>query len=229
MDGFRREGIFRISAHVDDIKRAKQQIREGKDVEFNDPFCAADVLKRFIRELPDSLFEGYYLACVQLAKSEAGLSDYRTFWESMKLPSEHRALLEWLFDLILEVSELPYSSTSKMCLRNYAIVFAPNLLRPDSEDDSDWMLHLQNAPYEVSFIYNLLQALSKSEEPLSTTDDLEEDSKVNSEVIFKSRNRAVAESDQKTSLMGHRRLSSNLLSSGQEDSFHLPSDDSDKE
>eukprot|EP00475_Leptophrys_vorax_P005430 TRINITY_DN13283_c0_g2_i1.p1 TRINITY_DN13283_c0_g2~~TRINITY_DN13283_c0_g2_i1.p1 ORF type:complete len:740 (-),score=214.21 TRINITY_DN13283_c0_g2_i1:1132-3267(-) len=162
-DGFSKEGIFRISASVDKVNTAKKEIIAGKTPVFEDPFVVADLFKIFLRELPDALFGQSYDKCIELAKNEdASLEDYRDFYENaLETTPECRAVLDFIWELMLEYTKPQYTDGSKMSLRNYAIVFSPSLMRPAKEDEGDWMNHIQNAPYETLFIHKLVQAIGK--------------------------------------------------------------------
>jgi hypothetical protein len=165
--GFKREGIFRISAEVEKVSAAKNQISTGAEPEFSDPFIAADILKFYLRELPDNLFGTYYQDCINLAKDEeASLEDYRKFYseENLKIPAECRSVIDFIVNMMLTYTAPEFSECSKMSLRNYAIMFSPSIMRPKSsasDDENEWINYIQNAPYETLFLHKLAQAVGK--------------------------------------------------------------------
>eukprot|EP01108_Squamamoeba_japonica_P004075 TRINITY_DN326_c0_g1_i4.p3 TRINITY_DN326_c0_g1~~TRINITY_DN326_c0_g1_i4.p3 ORF type:complete len:287 (-),score=126.45 TRINITY_DN326_c0_g1_i4:445-1305(-) len=127
------EGLFRLSAGSADCERVVRRIERGdwsldsRAADAPDAHTAANVLKQFLRALPDPLLTaacGDELALACRADSEAerlaGLRD-----AVAHLPEPNRVLAQRLLGLLSELSE---SAGNLMTADNLAIVFAPTML-----------------------------------------------------------------------------------------------------
>jgi len=73
-DGIAAEGIFRISAGKDELTLIRRRFETGDyEVEFQNPFEPAALLKEWLRELAEPIIPAeHYTEAVSLARSEAG-------------------------------------------------------------------------------------------------------------------------------------------------------------
>ena len=128
MDGYRTEGLFRISSNQNDWNSMKDKINRFGGAEalkhcFN-PHIPAALIKHFFHELKPNL-----LNCIPQSQVEE-LSSYESLDLFAKkkdelIPEPNQSTLLWLLDLLIEVSE--HKSSNKMSLNSLAAVFSPNL------------------------------------------------------------------------------------------------------
>jgi Rho GTPase-activating protein 1 len=131
------EGIFRISGSQAIVDTLRKSYDKGEDVDFSlieNPHDVSGLLKLYLRELPEPVipFDLYPIVIGFLRQS----ADYKT-WKApckavfSRLHPNNRALLEYLIQFLHGVSAL--QTVNKMSTNNLAIVFGPNLLRPEVE------------------------------------------------------------------------------------------------
>ena len=142
------EGIFRLSGNSNDIQDLKRAYDREEEVELesavNDPSVVAGLLKQYLRELPQPLFtfdlyDTFITAQQAVTTAESKAEEQRVWLFTMRslvaaLPVENQAVLKHLLALLHEVNSR--SAVNKMSSSNLAIVFAPNLLRMRSEEES---------------------------------------------------------------------------------------------
>jgi len=151
------EVIFRIGAKPQALNALKQRIDSGEDPDFfemQEPHLVANLLKIYLKELPEPLFtynlypqfvaaSTDYEAAInfQRAKSGTGFGDdddshTLKYVEQLsklvdELPPANKALAEILLLFLSRVGE--HSAKNKMTPANLGIVFGQLLLRPDVE------------------------------------------------------------------------------------------------
>ncbi|MES1907419.1 MAG: hypothetical protein MHM6MM_000539 [Cercozoa sp. M6MM] len=159
LDGFRAEGIFRLSAGADDLAQLRTQL-VGGDYRIerakggNDPIVPAAMLKEWLRGLREPLIPfSQYDFCIERAKNK-DLTAGRILKLMAKLPESNRALLEYLIKMLQEASQEEYVVTSKMTLPNLAIVFSPSFLRSPNDDPA---LAIMNTKFETEFVIALVK------------------------------------------------------------------------
>jgi len=113
-------------------------------------------LKEWLRGLPDPIFPySVYDSCINLAKDDnvkpKDLLDLVT-----KLPLENQLITAKLCAFLRELSRPENSAVSKMNLKNLAIVFAPSLIRTNSDDP---VVILQHSVKELNFVIKLIDLL----------------------------------------------------------------------
>lgn len=105
---------------------------EGKDVNYNNPqdiHCAAVIIKRFLRELPEPILTfKLYETIITSTKIPDATEKLKVVWCILhnELPEENFVVLKFLMEFLNEV--LDYSAVNKMTAMNLAIVFGPNIL-----------------------------------------------------------------------------------------------------
>ncbi|EGG14946.1 regulator of chromosome condensation domain-containing protein [Cavenderia fasciculata] len=134
-DSSKLEGIFRLSgskARVDELERRLESNEEFSMSKY-EAFDAADVLKRYFKNLPEPLL--VQSLCNQYEKDILNCSDLNLQkrlvmeWIS-QLPRENRELLIYLLSFLDEIvhTQLEHQKANAMASKNLALVFAPNLL-----------------------------------------------------------------------------------------------------
>lgn len=139
------EGVFRKSGN---IKKLTEQVaaidRDGCDaIRWNDesPHQLAALLKRYLRDLPDSLMT-FKLYRVWIAATKIKDADKRRQCLHMAfclLPQTHRDTLEVLFNFFKWVAtfhQVDEDTGSRMDVHNLARVIAPNILRINTKSAS---------------------------------------------------------------------------------------------
>ncbi|XP_048578546.1 rho GTPase-activating protein 8-like [Nematostella vectensis] len=125
------EGIFRRSANSQMVKQVTVMFNQGTPVDYTelgDVHCAAAIIKKFLRELPEPLLT-YELCDVINEIVALGDRDKKLMetWSALhnRLPAENFALLKFIMEFLQEVQQHP---ANKMTASNLAIVFGPNLI-----------------------------------------------------------------------------------------------------
>mmetsp|Transcript_7883 Transcript_7883/g.14637 ORF Transcript_7883/g.14637 Transcript_7883/m.14637 type:complete len:647 (+) Transcript_7883:106-2046(+) len=150
------EGIFRLSAKKDDLRKLREQFDRGEyEVKESSPHVPAGILKQWLRELAEPLIPTErYEEAIKIAKSpEPREPAVKTFIG--RLPDINQRVLEHVAKMAGEIAHL--SNVNKMTFSNLAIVFAPGMLRNLSEDPAEM---LENSKYETLFTKHLLQVAS---------------------------------------------------------------------
>lgn len=131
------EGLFRIAGSKDKILQIKQSYEDGNPLELDDIHDTAGLLKLYLRELADPLvpFHTYqgFIAIEEIKQTpEEEKSALYSAMVNSVLPDINRLLLKFLCQFLWLISQ--NSEINKMEASNLAIVFAPNILRPEEED-----------------------------------------------------------------------------------------------
>lgn len=146
--GLNAMGIFRKSASQFDVDTLKKNIEtKGKFlVPKEDPHTPASLIKIWLRELDVPLIPpALYDDCLTKRNAEDCMEILDV------LPQDNYDALAFLLTEICEFSQ--YESTNKMNATNLAIVFAPNILKSISHDDSQLMRQQEK---EQLFMTNLV-------------------------------------------------------------------------
>ena len=116
------EGIFRLSVSTNLLVEYQEMIDSGKPVSYTDAYCAASIIKSWLRALPEPLLtRPLYDAWIRAQSDPQSLHDC-----VLKLPRHNRFVLSALIRLLKDISA--YSSVTRMTSNNLAIVIAPNIL-----------------------------------------------------------------------------------------------------
>ncbi|XP_039748783.1 rho GTPase-activating protein 39 isoform X1 [Pararge aegeria] len=158
LNGRETEGIFRVSADVDEVNALKAKIDnwELPDASMlTDAHAPASLLKLWYRELYEPLIpDALYGACV------AAGCDFAACTRALqRLPSLNRLVLTYLISFLQQFSAPEVVSQTKMDSANLAMVFAPNCLRCTSQDPR---VILENARKEMTFMKTLITNLDTS-------------------------------------------------------------------
>jgi hypothetical protein len=141
LNGLKAEGIFRISSDYVLLKKFKDEIdRFQYDLSgVNSPHLAADLLKSWIRKLRDPVIsQDLYENCLAV-----GIS-YQSSEEKENLFAQIASIVEKMsppsvkiigrISGFIEAAVSQENATSRMSVETFAILFAPALLRPPSDD-----------------------------------------------------------------------------------------------
>lgn len=158
LNGRETEGIFRVSADVDEVNALKTKIDnwELPDAStLTDAHAPASLLKLWYRELYEPLIpDALYGACV------AAGTDFAACTRALhRLPPINRLVLTYLISFLQQFTAPEVVSQTKMDSANLAMVFAPNCLRCTSQDPR---VILENARKEMTFLKTLITNLDTS-------------------------------------------------------------------
>ncbi|KAH8295409.1 hypothetical protein KR018_010941, partial [Drosophila ironensis] len=157
LNGKQTEGIFRVSADVDEVSCMKSRLDRWDVPDKNalvDAHAPASLLKLWYRELYDPLIpDAYYEDCVNTEDPDKAKEIVN------KLPEINQLVLTYLIHFLQQFSIPEVVSCTKMDSSNLAMVFAPNCLRCTSEDPK---VILENARKEMSFMRTLIQHMDTS-------------------------------------------------------------------
>ncbi|XP_017057125.1 hornerin isoform X1 [Drosophila ficusphila] len=158
LNGKQTEGIFRVSADVDEVSCMKNRLDRWDVPDINNPLvdahAPASLLKLWYRELYDPLIpDAYYEDCVNTEDPDKAKEIVN------KLPEINQLVLTYLIHFLQQFSVSEVVTCTKMDSSNLAMVFAPNCLRCTSEDPK---VILENARKEMSFMRTLIQHMDTS-------------------------------------------------------------------
>lgn len=136
------EGVFRVPGRALEVAEVRARFALDLDVVFAadaDPHVAAAAYKAFLRDLPEPLvpFAAYAGVVAAAAPAlEGGDEEARTCAAALAravagMPEENRATLRSVARFLALVAAR--HEENKMTAHNLAVVFAPNLLRPEVE------------------------------------------------------------------------------------------------
>eukprot|EP01112_Ceratiomyxa_fruticulosa_P019341 TRINITY_DN6318_c0_g1_i4.p1 TRINITY_DN6318_c0_g1~~TRINITY_DN6318_c0_g1_i4.p1 ORF type:complete len:684 (-),score=159.47 TRINITY_DN6318_c0_g1_i4:54-2105(-) len=129
-------GIFRVSGTATDVNALKSMYDRGNDVDLStcpDPHVVSNLLKLFLRELPNPLMTSAYYPKFIEAYSIPNINDQIDRIRALIncLPAPHLATLQHLLYFLSKVAS--FSSVNMMTTLNLATVFGPTILRPDDD------------------------------------------------------------------------------------------------
>jgi RhoGAP domain len=148
-NGLKEPGLFRVPGNKDTIDSLrsmyqKDDVKIDASMAFTSVHDAAGLLKDYLRSLPEPLipFSRYkeFLAVAKIPVRDA--SRLPTMAEKLSsLPEHNKNTLNYLMFFLHELTE--HEADNKMNGNNVAIVFAPNLLRPEVETPESMLTEMQ--------------------------------------------------------------------------------------
>jgi hypothetical protein len=160
LDGFRTEGIFRISAAATDLDRLRAELKRHnyKFVDtLRDPHLPAGMLKDWLRNLNDSLIPtSHYDMAISMAQKPASLTPEALEVFLSQLPIVNRETIRYLCKFLQRLIDERNQPHTKMNVENISIVFAPTILKCPHDDPSVMML---NSKFEKDFTVQLITQL----------------------------------------------------------------------
>ncbi|XP_014258422.1 rho GTPase-activating protein 39 isoform X2 [Cimex lectularius] len=150
LQGTHTEGIFRVSADMDEVTSLKQQLDKWeRPTEYTDAHTPASLLKLWYRELyepliPDNLYEDC-ISCHDDAEQAAAIVE--------NLPHLNKMVLAYLIRFLQIFARPEVVAVTKMDASNLAMVMAPNCLRCYCQEPR---VMYENARKEMAFIRTLI-------------------------------------------------------------------------
>uniref|UniRef100_A0A0A9XYD1 Rho GTPase-activating protein 39 n=1 Tax=Lygus hesperus TaxID=30085 RepID=A0A0A9XYD1_LYGHE len=150
LQGTHTEGIFRVSADMDEVTSLKLQLDKWeRPTEYTDAHTPASLLKLWYRELyepliPDSLYEDC-ISCHDDAEQAAAIVE--------NLPHLNKMVLAYLIRFLQIFARPEVVAVTKMDASNLAMVMAPNCLRCYCQEPR---VMYENARKEMAFIRTLI-------------------------------------------------------------------------
>ncbi|XP_054274187.1 rho GTPase-activating protein 39-like isoform X2 [Macrosteles quadrilineatus] len=153
LQGAQTEGIFRVSADVDEVTSLKMQLdRWDRPTDWTDAHTPASLLKLWYRELYEPLIpDTMYNECIQHHDNPI-----RAIQIVDSLPEINRLVLSYLVRFLQIFARSEVVQQTKMDASNLAMVIAPNCLRCTSHDPR---VIFDNARKEMAFMRTLIQYL----------------------------------------------------------------------
>jgi hypothetical protein len=158
LGGFEKEGIFRISSEYADIDKVFDKLRAADfDVELDDPHVAANCLKKWLRELNDSLVPQEFIEQV-LEALDIATRDLKSSEKKMKqifeqLPQTNQLIVKGLLRLMRDISYQDNVLLTKMTMPNLAVVFGPSFLRFDDLNDPKKAFRVADAAQQLILMW----------------------------------------------------------------------------
>eukprot|EP00727_Mastigamoeba_balamuthi_P002583 m51a1_g12321 putative rho gtpase-activating protein 27 (832) ;mRNA; r:421169-424304 len=153
--GREREGIFRLSGSLSKVVALQTALNKRMEIDPAEygPHEVAQVLKRFLSELPEPAFthEGWR----RLTSGSTVRKSVRDVVET--LPPTYKRLVTFLFQFFYSVLE--FSATNKMSAQNLAIVIAPCVLRPRTETMTSFHVTPKEQLYLITKSKDIVQLM----------------------------------------------------------------------
>jgi hypothetical protein len=167
LNGFRTEGIFRISPAVNELTEFVENVKEKNYEIFPslDVHTVAAAFKQYLRAIePPIIPTSFYDDLIKLGSSEEREPEEFNAFIS-KLHYDHQTLIHNLVHIVREVASPENFKTTKMDHSNLAVVFTPSLIRKKTDSTSDIVVK-SNA--EKNFVTNLFKKLKLDESMIQT-------------------------------------------------------------
>lgn len=134
------EGLFRVAGNQDEVIWYVKEFEEGKSPPFetDNPHVCSGVLKKYFRKMAHPVVPYFlYPGLIAIADTNS-LKDIEVLGSLFQsIPLANQRLLRYLLVFLKKVADL--SEVNLMAPQNLAIVFAPNLLRPEVDDPTTMM------------------------------------------------------------------------------------------
>lgn len=130
LNGFKKEGIFRISGDLQQVYRLKSLLSQDCDnadiTEIKDASVPCSTLKLWMRVLrspliPDNLYFQFLVARNNPKKIATLLEE--------SLPRPNYAIISYICKFLLELAQPEHCELTKMTLENFSMIFAPCIMR----------------------------------------------------------------------------------------------------
>ncbi|XP_002158700.2 rho GTPase-activating protein 24 isoform X1 [Hydra vulgaris] len=140
------EGIFRVPGQQEDVESLKSAFNKGENpdlhIEKHKIDVVASVLKQYIGDLPEPVIPSenwdQFIAVGALHSINPSAALAKIEYLLQRIPRVHYNMLKYLCRFLFEL-QLHCEST-KMSVSNLALVFAPNILRPQNNEDPENLL-----------------------------------------------------------------------------------------
>ncbi|KAK9889819.1 hypothetical protein WA026_007187 [Henosepilachna vigintioctopunctata] len=157
--GLQTVGIYRVPGNNASITALSEEVNRNyedvptDDVRWNDVHVVSSLLKSFFRKLPDSLVTNtFYLSFIRADKIEDAKQRMQELKRLVKsLPPHNYYTLK---HLVLHLNRVMANcEANKMDAKNVAIVFGPNIVRPEEETMADMV---SNNSHQCKILVTLL-------------------------------------------------------------------------
>ena len=179
LKGTETEGIFRVPADLEDLCRKRESVDQWQINDVTDCHTAAGLFKQFLRDLAEPLVPHHlYEEALEVGETLGDIPWYQgdnapcpknlvtKFMIEKILPHElHYLTLIYLVEYLKAFTPPEVVAKTKMDAANLATVFAPNILRPSTENGKDLMLAIQNVAKEKDLVVSLINYLDTSKLP----------------------------------------------------------------
>jgi len=129
-------GLFRVSGSQNDVLAYKAAFDRGEDVDLSncsDPHVVANILKLYLRELPNPLLTAeMYPKFIEAFSASQDTAVERLRVLINNLPNTHKTTLQYLIQFLTVVAS--QSAVNMMTPLNLGTVFGPTILRPGKEE-----------------------------------------------------------------------------------------------
>jgi len=155
LGGLSTEGIFRLPGEIDRVNALRVDVEDYHVRNADDPHVACSLLKLWLREMAKPIFPE------ELTEEILNTSENKE--ESIKIISKlsdlTKTCLTHLIRFLQVFAQEEVSQKTRMDSANLAMVMAPNLFRPMSDDPR---LLLDNSRKEINFLRNLIEGMDTS-------------------------------------------------------------------
>src|SRR5690606_7777677 len=131
LDGFKTEGIFRVSPSSTDIDSLRKELLNNNyNIQCDSPHIPAGMLKDWFRGLSDSLIpKTHYGFAIKHIKENKSLNNELLNIFLSQLPVVNRECIKYLVKFLKKLLDPLHENITKMNLDNVAVVFSPTILR----------------------------------------------------------------------------------------------------
>lgn len=158
--GLRCEGVFRKCITIDETEASVRHLNKGEyTLSSQNPHLFAVLLKTWLKRLTDPLIP-FTLYDAALAVAAESPEKCVAFVESA-VPPTNRALLKYLCRLLRVVAHPSNVDANRMNASNLALIFAPTLIRMDTNNPAQ---AVKNLKMEIQFVFHLVLSLFPSPE-----------------------------------------------------------------
>lgn len=155
LGGLSTEGIFRLPGEIDRVNALRVDVEDYHVRNADDPHVACSLLKLWLREMAKPIFPE------ELTEEILNTSENKE--ESLEIISKlsdlTKTCLTHLIRFLQVFAKEKVSQKTRMDSANLAMVMAPNLFRPMSDDPR---LLLDNSRREINFLRNLIDGMDTS-------------------------------------------------------------------
>lgn len=159
VEGLKVEGIFRKCITIDETEQSVKKLNEGNyNLDSQNAHTYAVLMKTWLKRLTNPLVPfALYDQAIQVSNST---EDTVAFAET-QLPKPNLLLLKYLCRFLRVVCHADYVESNKMNGSNLALIFAPTLIRMDSDKPQDAVKNLKS---EIQFVFSLILKLFPTED-----------------------------------------------------------------
>ncbi|KAH7820918.1 putative rho GTPase-activating protein 39 [Monocercomonoides exilis] len=154
VNGLQCEGVFRKCITIDETEQSVNQINKGLyTLQSQNPHLYAVLLKTWLKRLTDPLIPfTLYQSALSVASEQAACVNF----VETAIPETNRILLKYLCRFLRVIANPANVDANRMNGSNLALIFAPTLIRMDTDNPAQ---AVKNLKMEIQFVFNLILAL----------------------------------------------------------------------